>query len=117
MRNVLEMARFELAAALRTKRAIALVAIYLVTSLFGMSGAITALGKMEAQLANILQVEAVDGKSGVVSAALAETYDAIGKCADESRRDEVSKLNLADFIDPSVAEPFVAVQDKLESMK
>ena len=70
MRNVLEMARFELAAALRTKRAIALVAIYLVTSLFGMSGAITALGKMEAQLANILQVEAVDGKSGVVSAAL-----------------------------------------------
>ena len=48
MRNVLEMARFELAAAMRTKRAIALVAIYLVTSLFGMSGAITALGKMEA---------------------------------------------------------------------
>ena len=70
MRNVLEMARFELAAALRTKRAIALVAIYLVTSLFGMSGAITVLGKREEQLANILQVEAVDGKSGVVSAAL-----------------------------------------------
>ena len=46
MRSVLEMARFELAAALRTKRAIALVAIYLVTSLFGMSGAITVLGKM-----------------------------------------------------------------------
>lgn len=70
MRGVFEMARFELAAALRTKRAVALVAIYLVTSLFGMSGAITALGKMEAQLADILQVEAVDGKSGVVSAAL-----------------------------------------------
>ena len=70
MRKVLEMARFELAASLRTKRAIALVAIYLVVSLFGMSGAITMLGKMEEQLANILQVETVEGKSGVVSAAL-----------------------------------------------
>ncbi len=54
---------------------------------------------------------------GDVSAALAETYDAIGKCAEESRRDEVSKLNLADFIDPSVAEPFVDVQDKLEAAR
>lgn len=70
MRKTLEMARFELAASLRTKRAIALVAIYLVTSLFGMSGAITALGKMEEQLASILQVETVEGKSGIVSAAL-----------------------------------------------
>ena len=67
---MLEMARFELATALRTKRAIAMLAVYLVTSLFGMSGAITGLGKMEAQLSDILQVESVDGKSGVVSAAL-----------------------------------------------
>ena len=44
-------------------------------------------------------------------------YDAIGACAGDGKRDEVSNLNLADFIDPSVAEPFVAVQDKLESMK
>jgi ABC-type transport system involved in multi-copper enzyme maturation permease subunit len=35
-----------------------------------MSGAITALGKMEDRLAEILQVEKVEGKSGVVSAAL-----------------------------------------------
>lgn len=70
MRKVLEMARFELAAALRTKRAVAMLAVYLVTSLFGMSGAITGLGKMEAQLADILQVESADGKSGIVSAAL-----------------------------------------------
>ena len=70
MRKVLEMARFELVAALRTKRAVAMLAVYLVTSLFGMSGAITGLGKMEAQLSDILQVEPVDGKSGVVSAAL-----------------------------------------------
>ena len=70
MRKVLQMARFELAASLRTKRAVALVAIYLVTSIFGMSGAISALGKMEEQLANILQVETVEGRSGVVSATL-----------------------------------------------
>ena len=54
---------------------------------------------------------------GDVSTALAETYDAIGACAGDGKRDEVSNLNLADFIDPSVAEPFVAVQDKLESLK
>ncbi len=70
MRRALEMARFELAAALRTKRAIALVAIYLVVSLFGMNSTITVLGKMEDQLAGILHVETVEGKSGVVSAAL-----------------------------------------------
>ena len=70
MRKVLQMARFELAASLRTKRAVALVAIYLVTSIFGMSGAISALGKMEEQLANIMQVETVEGRSGVVSATL-----------------------------------------------
>lgn len=54
---------------------------------------------------------------GDVSASLAETYDAIGAGAGEGRRDDVSKLNLADFIDPSVAEPFVAVQDKLEASR
>ena len=54
---------------------------------------------------------------GDVSTALAETYDAIGACAGEGKRDEVSKMNLADFIDPSVAEPFVAVQDKLETFR
>ena len=54
---------------------------------------------------------------GEVSTALAETYDAIGACAGEGKRDEVSNMNLADFIDPSVAEPFVAVQDKLEAFR
>ena len=63
-------ALFELAAAVRTRRAIVLVALYLAASLLGMSGSITALGKMEDQLAEILQVEKVEGKSGVVSAAL-----------------------------------------------
>ena len=54
---------------------------------------------------------------GDVSASLAETYDAIGACAEAGKRGDVSKLNIADFIDPSVAEPFVSVQDKLEAMR
>ena len=54
---------------------------------------------------------------GDVSASLAEAYDAIGACAEEGKRGDVSKLNIADFIDPSVAEPFVSVQDKLEAMR
>ena len=54
---------------------------------------------------------------GDVSASLAEAYDAIGACAEEGKRGDVSKLNMADFIDPSVAEPFVSVQDKLEAMR
>ena len=29
-------------------------------------------------------------------------------------RDEVSEMNIVDFIDPGVAEPLVGVQDKLE---
>jgi len=54
---------------------------------------------------------------GDVSASLAEAYDAIGACAEAGKRGDVSKLNIADFVDPSVAEPFVSVQDKLEAMR
>ena len=68
--RIIRVALFELAAAVRTRRAIVLVALYLAWSLLGMSGAITALGKMEDRLAEILQVEKVEGKSGVVVAAL-----------------------------------------------
>ena len=51
---------------------------------------------------------------GDLSTSLAETYDAIGACAGEDRRDQVSELQLFDFIDPSVAEPLIAVQDKVD---
>ena len=60
--RTIRVALFELAAAVRTRRAIVLVALYLAASLLGMSGAITALGKMEDRLAEILQVEKVEGK-------------------------------------------------------
>ena len=51
---------------------------------------------------------------GDISTSLAEAYDTIGTCVDEGHRDEVSRLELISFIDPSVGEPLIAVQDKLE---
>ena len=51
---------------------------------------------------------------GDISASLAETYDALGACVGKDRRGEVSDLELVNFIDPSVGEPLIAVQDKLE---
>lgn len=50
---------------------------------------------------------------GDLGISLAETYDEIGAAVDENSRAEVSGLNLVDFVDPSVAEPLVGVQDKL----
>lgn len=51
---------------------------------------------------------------GDVATSLAEAYDSIGTCVDEGHRGEVSRLELVNFIDPSVGEPLIAVQDKLE---
>jgi hypothetical protein len=51
---------------------------------------------------------------GDLSTTLAETYDAVGACVGEDMRGEVSNLNLTDFVDPSVAEPLIAVQGKLD---
>ena len=51
---------------------------------------------------------------GDISTSLAEAYDAIGTCVDDDHRGEVSRLQLTDFIDPSVGQPLIAVQDKLE---
>ena len=51
---------------------------------------------------------------GDLSTSLAETYDAIGACVGEDLRGQVSDLQLVDFVDPSVAEPLIAVQDKID---
>ena len=51
---------------------------------------------------------------GDISTSLAEGYDSLRACVGEDHRGEVSKLQLTDFIDPSVGEPLIAVQDKLE---
>ena len=53
---------------------------------------------------------------GDFSATLAETYDRMGECVGSDLRGEISKLNLTDFVDPSVAEPLIAVQHKLDAL-
>ncbi len=51
---------------------------------------------------------------GDLSASLAEAYDEIGAAVGDDMRNEVSNLQLIEFIDPSVGEPLIAVQDKLD---
>lgn len=68
--RVFRAAIIELSNALRTRRAIVYVVLYLAVSLLGMNGAVYGLSKMEDELSKVLQVERVEGKSGIVSAAL-----------------------------------------------
>ena len=51
---------------------------------------------------------------GDTSTILAETYDKIGEILPQDQRAAVSEMQMIDFIDPAVAEPLIAVQDKLE---
>lgn len=53
---------------------------------------------------------------GDLATTLAEAYDEIGECVDEKRRGEVSEMMLLEFIDPSVAEPLISVQDKIDGL-
>ena len=52
---------------------------------------------------------------GDASRVMAEAYDDLGALVPESRRGEVSDLPVFEFIDPSVAEPLIGVQDKLDA--
>ena len=52
---------------------------------------------------------------GDLGSTFAEAYDDIAACTDAENRAVVSELVLRDFIDPSVAEPLVKVQDKLRA--
>lgn len=54
---------------------------------------------------------------GDAMTAMAEAYDSIGEVVDPSKRADVSKLEVFNFIDPGVAEPLIAVQGKLDSAK
>lgn len=51
---------------------------------------------------------------GDASRIMAEAYDTVGAALPADRRGEVSDLPMFEFIDPSVAEPLIGVQDKLE---
>ncbi len=51
---------------------------------------------------------------GDMAITLADTYDSVGAVVGEDQRGDVSSLQLFDFVDPSVAEPLIPVQGKLD---
>lgn len=69
LRRVLEVARFELFDAVRSRRAVVVLVLYLAAALLGMNGSIAALGKMETQLVEVLRLPEEESR-GVVSATL-----------------------------------------------
>ena len=71
LRLVWQAGLFELFDSLRSRRALVVLVIYLAASLLGMNGTVSALGKIESQLAGVLAVETpADGRSGVISKTL-----------------------------------------------
>jgi len=55
--------------------------------------------------------------TGDATTIMAETYEKLGACVPPERRGEVSEMQVFDFIDPGVAEPLIAVQDKLDGLQ
>lgn len=65
--------------------------------------------------------EALTPESGVrafseMTEALVVAYDDLATVVPDAKRGEASKMELTDFIDPGVAEPLIAVQDKLQNV-
>ncbi len=58
----------ELVRAVRSRRALVIVVLYLAMSLLGMNGSISIMGSLERQISSALQLPENKGKSGVVSA-------------------------------------------------
>jgi ABC-type transport system involved in multi-copper enzyme maturation permease subunit len=69
VRRLFQMALFEWRDAVRSRRAVVVLALYLAAALLGMNGSITVLGKIESQLTEVLQLPA-DETRGVVSTTL-----------------------------------------------
>ena len=64
-----QVALAECAGAVRSRRALVILVLYLLSAVFCMTATLTVLGKMEAELANVLQLPESD-RTGVVSATL-----------------------------------------------
>lgn len=70
-RRMFQAAVSELAGAIRSRRALVVLALYFAVSLLSMSGSIAVLGKVERQVSEVLQIDATEGeRKGAVSAAL-----------------------------------------------
>jgi len=70
---------------------------------------------------NLAGTETLTPEEGVralneMTSALVTAYDDIATAVPDAKRGEASKIELTDFIDPAVAEPLVAVQDKLQNL-
>ena len=51
---------------------------------------------------------------GEITTSIAETYDKLGSSLSPDARGKLSEMQLIEFVDPSVAEPLVAVKDKID---
>lgn len=77
---------------------------------------------LETMTALAAEIEAADKMTpelgmrlmGDASRVMAEAYDEFGTAVPPERRGEVSEIPVFEFIDPSVAEPLIGVQDKLD---
>lgn len=71
LRRLFQSALSELLDAVRSRRALVILVLYFAASLLSMSGSIAALGRIENQVAEVLQIDATEGeRKGAVSAAL-----------------------------------------------
>ena len=87
-----------------------------------------ALAKMNDSLMDTMQAMALEiekaGKvtpelslrlMGDASAVMAQAYDGVAALLPAEKRGEVSEMPIFEFIDPSVAEPLIGVQDKIDT--
>lgn len=51
-----------------------------------------------------------------MTSVLVQTYDEINAIVPQEQQGEAAKMELTDFIDPAIAEPLIAVQDKIDSL-
>jgi hypothetical protein len=52
-----------------------------------------------------------------MTSTMVQTYDALGAVVPPDQTGNASQIDLSDFIDPAVAEPLIAVQDKLQKIQ
>ena len=70
----------------------------------------------ELQMSDTLTPETGTRAFNEMTSALVQAYDDLGAFIPQEQRDVTAKLELTDFIDPAVAEPLIAVQDKLQNL-
>lgn len=118
--RIWQSAVFELFDALRTRRAILLVVLYLAVSLLGMSAAISALGALEDKVVETLRIERVEGRSGTISATLwrSEPFRRVVRHAVDDKLvfDDISRCHPAELVSAWIVFFFVPLLTVLMSV-